>query len=82
MVLDAAEQEKSFENVSFALVKKTSVECRQEYDNHFEAWGSEGEYKGYIEDPEPGKYQVQANACKIELPRSNGTKHAIVSNGP
>ena len=82
MVLEFIEQEKSLENVVFTLVKKSSVECRQEYDNHFDAWGSAGDYKGYIEDPEPGHWPVQANACKIELPQSNGMKHVIVSNGP
>ena len=40
MVLDAVEQCKTFENVEFTLIKKTSVECREEYDKNFDGWGS------------------------------------------
>ena len=37
---------------AIALVKKTSLECRREYDQCFEDWNSYGDYKGRIEDPE------------------------------
>ena len=58
MVLDFVEQEKSLENVQFTLTKRSSIECREEYDKNFDGWGSQGEYAGYIEDPEPGHWPV------------------------